>query len=57
MGRRYRIFRSDLSVAQAEARRLAAQEFDVELEEILVTGAAPLEDDDRAGWVVSVALG
>ena len=60
MGRRYRIFRSDLTVAQAEARRLAAQEFDVELEEILVVGASPLEDeeeDDRAGWLVSISLG
>jgi hypothetical protein len=59
MGRRYRIFRSDLTVAQAEARRLAAQEFDVELEEILVVGASPLDEDedDRAGWLVSVSLG
>jgi hypothetical protein len=59
MGRRYRIFRSDLTVAQAEARQLAAQEFDVELEEILVVGASPLdeEEDDRAGWLVSVSLG
>jgi hypothetical protein len=59
VGRRYRIFRSDLTIAQAEARRLAAQEFDVELEEILVVGASPLDEDeeDRAGWLVSVSLG
>lgn len=57
-GRRYRIFSPDPSHARAEARRLAAQEFDVELEEILVLDASPLDDaDDPAGWVVSVTLG
>jgi hypothetical protein len=57
-GRRYRIFSPDQSHARAEARRLAAQEFDVELEEIVVLDAAPLDDtDDPAGWLVSVALG
>jgi len=57
-GRRYRIFNPDQSHARAEARRLAAQEFDVELEEIHVLDAAPLDDaEDPAGWLVSVALG
>jgi hypothetical protein len=56
-GRFYRIFDADQSHARAEARRLAAQEFDVEIEEILVLDAAPLEDiEDPAGWLVSVTL-
>lgn len=57
-GRRYRIFSPDQSYARTEARRLAAQEFDVELEEILVLDALPLDDTgDPAGWLVSVTLG
>jgi hypothetical protein len=57
-GRRYRIFNPDRTHARAEARRLAAQEYDVELEEILVLDIEPFEDtDDPAGWFVAVTLG
>jgi len=57
MGRQYRIFGRDQSAARSEARRLAAAEYDVELEEIHVLSAHPLEDDDTYGWLVSVTLG
>lgn len=58
VGHEYRIFRSDQSAARAEARTLAARRFDVELEEVLVVGAVPIEEDDGPlGWLVSVRLG
>jgi len=58
VGHEYRIFRSDQAAASAEARMLAARHFDVELEEIVVVRAVPLEDDDQPlGWLVSVHLG
>lgn len=58
VGHEYRIFRSDQSVARAEARTLAARQFDVEPEEVLVIGAVPLEEEDGPlGWLVSVRLG
>ena len=58
VGHEYRIFGSDQSAARAEARSLAARQFDVELEEVLVIGAIPLDDDDGPlGWLVSVRLG
>jgi hypothetical protein len=58
VGHEYRIFRSDQSAARAEARMLAARQFDVELEEVLVVGAIPLQEDDGPlGWLVSVRLG
>ena len=58
VGHEYRILRSDQSAARAEARTLAARQFDVELEEVLVVGAVPLEEDDGPlGWLVSVRLG
>ena len=51
----YRIFRSDQSSAQAEARTLAARHFDVEREEVIVVEALPLEDEDEPlGWLVSL---
>jgi hypothetical protein len=50
--------RSDQSAARAEARTLAARQFDVELEEVLVVGAVPLQEDDGPlGWLVSIRLG
>ena len=58
VGHEYRIFRPDQATASAEARMLAARHFDVELEEIVVMRAVPLEDDDQPlGWLVSVHLG
>lgn len=58
VGHEYRIFRSDQSAARAEARTLAARQFDVELEEVLVVGAVPLQEDDGPlGWLVSIRLG
>ena len=57
VGHEYRIFGSDQSAARAEARSLAARQFDVELEEVLVVGAIPLDEDDGPlGWLVSVRL-
>ena len=51
----YRIFRSDQSIAQAEARTLAARHFDVDLEEVFVLEALPLEDEEEPlGWLVSL---
>ena len=51
----YRIFRSDQSSAQAEARTLAARHFAVEREEVIVVEALPLEDEDEPlGWLVSL---
>ena len=58
VGHEYRIFGSDQSAARAEARSLAARQFDVELEEVLVVAAIPLDEDDGPlGWLVSVRLG
>ena len=55
MRHEYRIFRSDQSTAQAEARTLAARQFDVQPEEVLVVEALPLEDEDEPlGWLVSL---
>ena len=51
----YRIFRSDQSTARAEARTLAARQFDIGPDEVLVVDALPLEEDDQPlGWLVSL---
>ena len=57
MGRTYRIFRADRSAAHAEARRLASQEYDLELDEIVILDTVPLEDEDAPlGWLVDVGI-
>lgn len=51
----YRIFRADQSTARAEARTLAAGQFDIGPEDVLVVDALPLEEDDQPlGWLVSL---
>ncbi len=51
----YRIFRSDQSTAQAEARTLAARHFDVAPDEVVVVDALPLEEEDQPlGWLISL---
>jgi hypothetical protein len=57
MGYDCRIFRSDRFAAQAEARRLAARHFDVEVCQVHVVRSLPLMDADGPfGWFISVCL-
>ena len=51
----YRIFRSDQSTARAEARTLAARQFDIGTEDVVVVDALPLEEEDQPlGWLISL---
>jgi hypothetical protein len=53
----YEILEPDENAAREAARRLAASRFDLELDEVGVTAAAPLtEDDDTVGYLVSLQL-
>jgi hypothetical protein len=53
----YEILEVDEAKARAAARRLAASRFDLEPDEVDVTAAAPLtEDDDTVGYLVSLQV-
>jgi hypothetical protein len=53
----YEILEPDERTARETARRLAASRFDLELDEVGVTAAAPLtEDDDTVGYLVSLQV-
>jgi hypothetical protein len=53
----YEILDPDEVVARETARRLAAARFDLELDEVGVTAAAPLtQDDDTVGYRVSLQV-
>jgi hypothetical protein len=53
----YEIFEPDETAARETARRLAAARFDLELDEVGVTAAAPLtHDDDTVGYLVSLQV-
>ncbi len=55
MRHEYRIFRSDQSTARAEARTLAARQFDIGPEDVVVVDALPLEEEDQPlGWLISL---
>jgi hypothetical protein len=53
----YEILEPDERTARETARRLAASRFDLEVDEVGVTAAAPLtEDDDTVGYLVSLQV-